>query len=204
MRVKIYIRTMLLLFVLVLAACRAAAEAVDATTPNEPEPTAVPSATAVLPTNTVQPQPTDTPEPAPTDSPEPAPTQTPEPTAEVETSEDPTPLFAIGATASWTESNDVLGIEGEIEYISATEIVIRDFLFLASEAPGVDIRLGIDDDFTDGVGVSLKDITGKTYEGRSFTLTIPAEGFDGRSFNSIGVFCFDTGDLFDWALLEAP
>ena len=32
---------------------------------------------------------------------------------------------------------------------------------------------------------------------------LPAEAFDGRSVNAIGVFCFDTGDLFDYAAFES-
>ena len=82
--------------------------------------------------------------------------------------------------------------------------MIKNFVFLAEEAPGVDIRLGVGDDFSDEVAVSLKDITGKTYEGRSLTLTIPAAAFDGRTFDSIGVFCYDNGDLFDWVTIETP
>jgi len=91
-----------------------------------------------------------------------------------------------------------------VEFISATQIRIRDFVFLAAEAPGVDIRLGVDRNFEDDVAVSLKDITGDTYEGGSLTLTIPDEAFDGREFNSIGVVYYDNGDVFDWALIEPP
>lgn len=206
---------LLVIVVVLFVACGTASENDGNASQPETEPTdtalPAPTDTAVPPTNTPQPDPTDTAVPA-TDTPDPEPTATSEPTATLEPTAEPTatplvdpdPLFEIGASANWTDTNDLLGIEGEIEYTSATEIVIRDFVFLAAEAPGVDIRLGVDDDFSDEVAVSLKDITGRTYEGRSLTLTIPPEGFDGRSFNSIGVFCFDTGDLFDWAPIEAP
>ena len=88
--------------------------------------------------------------------------------------------------------------------VSATQIQIRDFVFLAAEASGVDIRLGVDRNFEDDVAVSLKDITGDTYEGGSLTLTIPDEAFDGRTFNSIGVVCYDNGEVFDWATIQSP
>lgn len=196
----------LLLF---LGACATAAEneetAVEPT--DEPTATAVPpsshpaaaaTATAVAATDTLELEPTASPEPTATPEPTVSPEPTPAPTAESE------PLFELGATANWTETNDPIGIEGEIEYISATEIVIRNFVFLAEEAPGVVIRLGVGDDFSDEVAVSLRDITGRTYEGRTVSLTIPPAGFDGRTFNSIGVYCYDTGDLFDWAVFEVP
>jgi hypothetical protein len=202
-------RKVLLLMVMVMLAVAACASSGG----DEPEAEDTDSAAEVAqseptspPTDTPEPEPTDTPEPEPTDTPVP-PTDTPEPTATPEPEapfEPEKPLFPIGSTADWTETNDPLGIEGEIEFISATQIRISNFVFLAAEAPGVDIRLGVGDDFSDGVGVSLKDITGDTYEGRSLTLNIPPQAFDGRFFNSIGVFCFDTGDLFDYALIEPP
>ena len=170
-----------------------AATAVPTTTtsPTQLSPTELPPSVTPVPTKTAVPDPTVTASPAAT-------------VTMMTTLEDPDPLFPIGATANWTETSDVIGIDGEIEFISATQLVIRNFVFLAAEAPGVDIRLGVGDDFADGVGVSLRDITGKTYEGRSLTLTIPAAAFDGRSFDSIAVFCFDTGDLFDSALVQLP
>ena len=34
------------------------------------------------------------------------------------------------------------------------------------------------------------------------TLTIPDSAFDGRTFNSISVFCYETGEIFDWVVFE--
>lgn len=202
-------RKMLILFVfsLLLTACAAPSEN-DKPEDIAPAATAVPGATETpVPIEPTTPSPTNTPAatetavPSATDMPEPEPTAT---AASAEPTAIPDPLLPIGSTANWTETNDIIGIEGEIEFTSATQLVIRNFVFLAAEAPGVDIRLGVGDDFSEDVGVSLRDITGKTYEGRSLTLTLPAEAFDGRSFDSIGVFCFDTGDLFDYALIQTP
>lgn len=113
------------------------------------------------------------------------------------------PILPIGATADLSRTDDSLAIGGLVVVASDTEIVIEDFVFLAKEAPGVDIRLGIGDNFSDDVSISLKDITGKVYEGRRLRLTIPA-GALGREFDSIGVFCFATGDLFDYAMFQSP
>ena len=160
------------------------------------------TATSIGLADTPTPLPTDTAVPAtnpPTPEPEIVPTVTPEPTILAEPTAEPEPIIPIGSTANWTETADSIGIEGEIEFLSATQVRIENFVFLAAEAPGVDIRLGVGDDFSDEVAVSLKDITGKTYEGRSLTLTIPAEAFNGRFFDSIGILCYDTGDLFDAA-----
>lgn len=141
--------------------------------------------------------------PEPTDE-LPEATEAPEPTADPQPANiDREPIVPVGAMADWTATNDPVGVGGQVEIRSAEQIVIREFFFLAAEAPGVDIRLGIDNDFSDGVGVSLKNITGQTYEGRSLTLTVPDKAYDGRSFSSIGVFCFDTGELFDHALFES-
>lgn len=173
----------------------------------QPTESAQVEVTAVLetavPTATVSP--TDTPEPAPTETAvpptaTPAPTQIPRPTPTI----DYQPLFPIGSTADWTATTDAVGIEGTVEFISATQLTIRDFVFFATEAPGVDIRLGVDRNFDEGVAVSLKDITGDSYDGASLTLTIPDEAFDGRQFNSIGVVCYDNGDIFDWAVIQPP
>ncbi len=201
---------------LFLAACSPAASVPDnegaqvagevvtepAATAEPPPPTYTPTPTEPPPTETHLPGPTATAaieEPAATLEP----TSPPELTSEPEPAEvDRQPILPIGASADWTATGDPIGIEGQIEVTSPEQIVIRDFVFLAAEAPGVDIRLGVDDDFSDGVGVSLKDITGDTYEGRNLTLTLPDEAFDGRSFNSIGVFCFETGDLFDYATFD--
>lgn len=114
------------------------------------------------------------------------------------------PIFKIGVVADLTATDDFIGIDGVFEIISMTEIRVTGMLFTVIEAPGVDIRLGVDRDFSDEVSVSLRDITGKTYDYRNFTLTIPPEAFDGRRFNSIGIFCYDTGDLFDFAIFETP
>lgn len=190
----------LAVLILFMGACASVAESeATAVPPSSTSPAAVVD-TAVAVTDT--PEPTAPPEP--TASLEPS--APPEPTSELTTEllAEPEPLFEIGATANWTETKDPVGIEGEIEYVSATEIVIRNFVFLAEEAPGVDIRLGVGNDFSDEVAVSLRDITGRTYEGRTVTLTIPPAGFDGRAFDSIGVYCYDTGELFDWALFDAP
>ena len=77
-------------------------------------------------------------------------------------------------------------------------------LFTVVEAPGVDIRLGFDRDFSEENSVSLKDITGNTYNYRDFILKIPTEAFDGRIFNSIAIYCYDTGDIFDVSVFEIP
>ena len=114
------------------------------------------------------------------------------------------PIFDIGVKADLGSTEDYLAISGVFEIISMTEIEVTDFLFTVVEAPGVDIRLGVDRDFSDEVAVSLRDITGNSYENRDFTLRIPPAAFDGRSFNSIGIYCYDTGDLFDFAVFESP
>ncbi len=198
----------LFLFVFILAACSSnGGEQADPTTEiaqieetavpatTEPEPTELPPTEEPEPTETAVP-PTNTP-PA-TETPLPTDTPTPPPTIDYQ------PLFPIGSTADWTATSDAIGIEGTIEFISATQLRISGFVFLAAEAPGVDIRLGVDRNFDDNVSVSLKDITGDIYEGGGLTLTIPDEAFDGREFNSIGVVCYDNGDIFDWALIEPP
>jgi len=142
----------------------------------------------------------DTDTPAPTETIPPPPTETliPGPTNTF------APIFDVGVRADLTATDDFIGIEGVFEIVSMTEIKVTGMLFTIVEAPGVDIRLGVDRDFSDEVAVSLRDITGKTYNYRNFTLTIPSEAFDGRSFNSIGIFCYDTGDLFDFAVFETP
>lgn len=125
--------------------------------------------------------------------------ETPTPEATVER----VPVLPIGTTADLTASDDSLGIEGTVTVVSATEIVIEDFVFLADEAPGVDIRLGIGKDFSDDVALSLKDITGKIYKNRRLQLTIPASAM-GNEYDSIGIVCYDTGDVFDFALFQSP
>lgn len=193
---------LLFAFLVMAAACTTATES------SQPEDTPTEAAaqaettTTLLPTDTPRPQAT----PLPSSTPESPPTHTavPPTTPSEAPTPVPEPIVPVGSTASWTLTNDTIGIEGEIEFTSATQLVIRDFVFLAAEAPGVDIRLGMGDDFSDAVSVSLRDITGKTYEGRSLTLTIPPAAFDGRSFDSIAVVCFDTGDVFDSALIERP
>ena len=138
----------------------------------------------------------------------PPPTETTAPTATITLTPGPTstfaPIFDIGVKADLGTTDDYIGIDGVFEIISMTEIEVTDFLFTVVEAPGVDIRLGVDRDFSDEVAVSLRDITGNSYENRDFKLTIPAAAFDGRSFNSIGIYCYDTGDLFDFAVFESP
>lgn len=136
------------------------------------------------------------PTPQVTETEEPASTPTPEPTVERE------PIIPLGAKADFTASEDNIGIEGSVEVRSATELVIRDFVFLVYEAPGVDIRLGIGDDFTDSIAVSLKDITGKEFDGRVVNLRIPDSAFDGRAFDSIAVYCYVTGEVFDSVRFE--
>lgn len=189
---------------LLLSACSASINGVDdapaaaQVDPTAPPPTAVPTIppteTRIPPTETAVPPTT-----APTAT-ELPPTPQPTPAATVAR----TPLWAIGSTADWTATNDPVGIEGRVEVISADQIVVRGFVSFVSEAPGVDIRLGVGGDFSDAVAVSLKDITGDEYDGRTLTLTLPDAAFDSRTFDSIGVFCFDTGDLFDYALFEPP
>jgi hypothetical protein len=189
----------IILCLFVLAAC--SSDGGDSAEPTEPATEiAQGGETAVPPTK--EPEPTDHPptETAVSPTASPLPTRTPAPTPTI----DYQPLFPIGSTADWTASSDAIGIEGAVEFISATQLRIRDFVFLAAEAPGVDIRLGLDRNFDNGVAVSLKDITGDIYDGGSLTLTIPDEAFDGRQFNSIAVVCYDNGDIFDWALIEAP
>jgi len=127
------------------------------------------------------------------------PVETPTPEATIER----VPILLIGTTANLTASDDSLGIEGKVTVVSATEIVIEDFVFLADEAPAVDIRLGIGKDFSDDVALSLKDITGKIYQGRRLQLTIPASAM-GNEYDSIGIVCYDNGDVFDYALFQSP
>ncbi|WP_420640936.1 hypothetical protein [Candidatus Leptofilum sp.] len=187
------------LLVMASAACSAT---VEESPPAETSEIETPA--EVVASSTAPPLPTA----VPTNSPESTPTATQLPTAvpATDTPSAPTPMpepvIPVGSTASWTATDDITGIEGEIEFLSATQLVIRDFVFLAAEAPGVDIRLGVGNDFSDEVSVSLRDITGKTYEGRSLTLMIPAMAFDGRTFDSIGVVCYDNGDVFDSAPIE--
>lgn len=180
------------LAILVLAACSPqAAEAPDDTAADaeviQAELTDTPS-----PTETVAPTPTETIAPSPTVTFTPGPTPT------------FAPIFDVGVIADLGTTDDIIGIEGVFEIVSMTEIKVTGMLFTVLEAPGVDIRLGVDRDFSDEVAVSLKDITGIRYNYRDFTITIPSEAFDGRSFNSIGIYCYDTDDLFDFAVFETP
>lgn len=64
-------------------------------------------------------------------------------------------VLPVGATADWTTSNDLVGIQGLVEVISERELVVRDFVSLVEEAPGVDIRLGVGNDFSDEVAMRL-------------------------------------------------
>jgi hypothetical protein len=130
------------------------------------------------------------------------PPETPTPTANpvVEYYE----IVPIGSTADFTASNDIAGVEGQVEVVSENQIKISDFVALLAAAPGVDIRLGIDGDYSDEVAVVLKDITGKNYEGRTLTLTIPDRAFDGQTYDGIAVICFDTGELFDAVTFASP
>lgn len=64
-------------------------------------------------------------------------------------------VLPVGATADWTTSNDLVGIQGLVEVISERELVVRDFVLLVEEAPGVDIRLGVGNDFSGEVAVRL-------------------------------------------------
>lgn len=114
------------------------------------------------------------------------------------------PIFNVGSVADFGLTDDYIGIDGRFEIVSMTEIEVTGLLFTVVEAPGVDIRLGIDRNFDDAFAVSLRDITGKTYNSRDFTLTIPSAAFDGRSFNSIAIYCYDTGDIFDFVLFDSP
>ena len=123
---------------------------------------------------------------------------TPEPQPTIEYSE----IIPLGAIADWTASDDIAGIEGLVEVIDFNQIRITEFVSLVSPAPGVDIRLGMGRDFSDEVAVVLRDITGRDFEGRSLTLTIPDAAYDGRTFDSIAVFCWETGEIFDWAQFE--
>lgn len=154
-------------------------------------PTSPPAATQAAPTQTEAPA-TDVPQPTDTNVP-----ATEAPAAEF------IPVLPIGAIADFSASDDIVGIEGVVEVVSERELLIRDFVSLVEEAPGVDIRLGVGDDFSDEVALSLKDITGRLYEGRSVTLLIP-DSASGRTFDSIAVFCFDTGELFDFAIFQVP
>lgn len=192
----------LILLAAALAACSAggeperqeeivAAEQESATaTVEPPSPTPEsPTLTPEPPTQTVEPEP-------PTPTPVPTETATPEPTVIL------SPIIPIGSTADFSGSDDALGIGGLAEVIEVNKIRIRDFVSPSGVAPGVDIRLGQGADFTDEVAVILRDITGDNYEGRSLTLTIPNEAYDGRTFNSIAIYCFDTGEIFDWVVFE--
>jgi hypothetical protein len=162
--------------ILGLAACSPSSDRLDVSTS---QPTATVALDASIP---------------PTD-----PIETPTPEATVER----VPILPIGTTADLTASDDSLGIEGMVTIISATEIVIEDFVFLADEAPAVDIRLGIGKDFSDDVALSLKVITGKIYQGRRLQLTIPVSAM-GNEYDSIGIVCYDTGDVFDFAFFQSP
>jgi hypothetical protein len=169
------------------------------------EPDAEPPTATLLPPTATRLPLTNTPAPA-TETPVP-PTDTQEPTEPAET---PTPeptleyfeIIPIGSTADFTASADLAGIAGMVEVTAVNQIKISDFVSLVGAAPGVDIRLGLDRDFSGGVAVSLRDITGQDFEGRTVTLTIPDSAFDGRTFNSISVFCFETGEIFDWVIFE--
>ena len=198
---------------LLLAACSGADEpAVPETAVTE---TAEPVAEATEPPPTEEPPPTPTPEPptatppaAETATPEPEPTEEATATAPADT---PTPEIIIadapipiGSIADWTSSADINGIEGIVEVTGVDEIVIQDFVSFVAPAPGVDIRLGMGRDFSDEASVVLRDITGKEYDGRTLTLTIPSAAFAGRSFNSIAVFCYETGEIFDYAEFAPP
>jgi hypothetical protein len=202
----------LLVFTALLAACSSSATPADTVAqtesqevipeqdqPTESPPTPEPEDTPVSPTDTPAP-PTETPEAASEEVEPTEPAVSPTPEVVVEYYE----TIPIGATADFTASNDIAGIEGQVEVISETEIKIRDFVSLVAPAPGVDIRLGVDGDISDEAAVVLKDITGKTYEGRSLTLTIPDAAFDGRTYDTIAVMCFETGELFDKTTFESP
>lgn len=126
---------------------------------------------------------------------------------EIPTSEPVTGLadpLQIGAIADFSISEDFYGIAGSAEIVSDTQIVISGFVSFLAEAPGVDIRLGIDGDFSDEVALSLKNITGKDFDGRTVTLTFPVGTLESGRYDSIAVFCFDTGDLFDSAVFVLP
>jgi hypothetical protein len=188
-------RKALLVLPLFLAACTPAAPTTSALTLTaEPVTQAAPAPSATAQPTAESPRATPVP---PTSTL--APTETPvtEPQGLTE------PVIPIGSSASLTETNDLVGVEGEAEVTSENQIVLRDFVYLAPEAPGVDIRLGVGRDFSDEVAVPLKDITGNTYEGRDLKLTIPTTAA-GRTFTSIGVFCYATGDLFDFAEINPP
>lgn len=114
------------------------------------------------------------------------------------------PILDIGSVADLGFTDDIIGIFGRFEIISVTEIELTGFTFTAIEAPGVDIQLGIDGNFDDEFAVSLRDVTGVRHENRIFKLTIPSAAFDGRNFNSIAVFCYDTGGGFDYIVFETP
>lgn len=172
------------LVVFILAACSTQATEVSINTGVDAE---------VIPVSA-----TDTPLPAETITPTSTATLIPGPTSTF------APIFDVGARADLGATDDYIGIEGVFEVVSMTEIKVTGLVFTVVEAPGVDIRLGVDQDFSDEVAVSLRDITGASYNYRDFTLRIPSAAFDGRSFNSIGIFCYDTGDLFDFAIFETP
>ena len=110
----------------------------------------------------------------------------------------------VGAIADFSASNDSYGIEGSVEIISDTQIVISGFVSFLAKAPGVDIRLGLDGDFSDAVALSLIDITGEDFDGRTLTLTLPPGTLGSGLYDSIAVFCFDANVLFDSAVFVAP
>lgn len=172
-------RRLYLLTIAVLTAC-APATPLSPTVAGDAAPTAPDSTTAApVPTTTL--------------------TATPVPTPVIEAG----PVLPIGAIADWTASPDPVDIEGIVEVVSERELAIRDFVSLVAEAPGVDIRLGVGDDFSDAVAIPLRDITGKVYEGRVLRLTIPPAAL-GRTVDSIAVYCYATGDVFDFAVFETP
>ncbi|MEZ4519627.1 MAG: hypothetical protein R3C44_23295 [Chloroflexota bacterium] len=183
MRVKWLMILVSILLTAVLVACGSTSTAPEATATTAPTVTAI-----------VSPSPEPTPTPLPTPTPTPVATPTPLPRL------NPLP---IGATADWTATDDLTGIDGTVTVNEDGTLTLAGFVFLAAEAPGVDIRLGVDGDYSDEESVSLRDITGKTYEGRSLTLTLPDEAYDGRRLNSIGVVCYNTGDVFDSAQFSA-
>ena len=110
----------------------------------------------------------------------------------------------VGAIADFSASNDSYGIEGSVEIISDTQIVISGFVSFLAKAPGVDIRLGLDGDFSVAVALSLIDITGEDFDGRTLTLTLPPGTLGSGLYDSIAVFCFDANVLFDSAVFVAP
>lgn len=175
---------------LFLAACSAGGEAAQATatyTSTSPPPAATPTAT-------------------PTATEEPTITLIPIPT-EISTSVPErvfVPPLPIGAIADFSLNNDILGISGVVEIVSDTKMVISGFFSPLDLAPGVDIRLGINGDFTDAVALSLKDITGRNFDGSTVTLNLPPGTLTSGRYDSIAVFCYDTGELFDFAVFVFP